>query len=115
HINDDPTDLMLKAEKYSDLPIHEIAGQIASRQKAKTKLPEWFSNPEIIFPPKENLEQASSEITAKFKARWVSGNSIIDLTGGSGVDLYYMSAALPFASYVEMNEDLCKLVEHNFE
>lgn len=115
HIDDDPADLMLKASKFPDLPMRDIVTQIESRQKGKSKLPEWYANLEFIFPPKLNLSQASSEITARFKARWVKGSSIIDLTGGSGVDLYYMSSNFPFVSYVETNKELCDIVEHNFE
>ncbi len=115
HINDDPNDLMLKADRYPDLPIREIAAQIASRQKVKNKLPEWVSNQEIIFPPKGNLEQASSEITAKFKARWKGGHTFLDLTGGSGVDLFYISDRFDLSTYVETNPELCAIIEHNFE
>lgn len=114
HINDDPFKLALAANKFPDLPIKEIAAQITSRQKARTKLPEWFRNEKLIFPPKENLEQASSEITARFKSRWVEGKSIVDLTGGSGIDLFYLSANFDSAYYVEVNEDLVALAKHNF-
>ena len=105
----------MQAKKYADLPIREIATQIASRQKAARKLPTWLANPEVIFPPKENLEQASSEITAKFKSRWVSGNSILDLTGGSGVDLFFMGEGFESLNYVEPDAHLCDLVKFNFD
>ena len=114
HIDDDPVQLMMKAKQYQDLPIREIAGQIASRQKARTKLPEWFQHPEVIFPPKENLEQASSEITAKFKAGYVSGDSILDLTGGTGIDLFYMSNGFSSVAAAEPVKELCELLEYNF-
>ncbi len=114
HLNHDPAEIALQSKKYPDLPIREIASQIASRQKAKEKLPEWWANPEVIFPPKENLEQASSEITAKFKSRWVGGSSILDLTGGSGIDLFYMAESFEKAVYVEPNKELAELTEYNF-
>ncbi|MFV1885049.1 MAG: class I SAM-dependent methyltransferase [Balneola sp.] len=114
HLNEDPAEIALQAKRYPDLPIREIAVQIASRKKAKSKLPEWWSNPEVIFPPKQNLEQASSEITARFKQRWVGGKSILDLTGGSGVDLFYMSKFFERVVYVEPNEELMQIAEHNF-
>lgn len=114
HLNNDSADIALQAKKYPDLPIREIAIQIASRQKGKVKLPEWWSVPEVIFPPKENLEQASSEITAKFKSRWVEGSSMLDLTGGSGVDLFYMSNGFDRVVYVEPNKGLAEITEYNF-
>lgn len=115
HLNNDSADIALQAKKYSDLPIREIAVQIASRQKGKVKLPEWWAKPEVIFPPKENLEQASSEITAKFKSRWVEGSSMLDLTGGSGVDLFYMSNGFDRVVYVEPNHELAEITEYNFK
>ena len=115
HLNDDPAYIALQVNKYPDLPIREIADQIASRQKGKTKLPEWWANPEVIFPRKENLEQASSEITARFKSRWIKGTSILDLTGGSGIDLFYMSNGFEQIVYVEPNQELARITEFNFK
>ncbi len=91
HLDVDPVELVLKGNTYPDIPIKEVAEQIASRKKVESKLPEWYKNSEIIFPNKQNLEQASSEITAKFKSRWVSGKSLLDLTGGTGIDTFYLS------------------------
>lgn len=115
HLNDDPAKIALQAKKYPDLPIREIAVQIASRKKAQSKLPEWWSNPEVIFPPKENLEQASSEITAKYKSHGLKGESILDLTGGSGIDLFYMSESFGLVVYVEPDKALAELARHNFK
>lgn len=115
HINDDPAEIMLQSRKYPELPMRDIVVQIASRQKAKDKLPEWFGNYELILPPKQNLEQASSEITAKFKARFVEGDSLVDLTGGTGVDTFYLSQNMRTAVYVEPNEELCAVSKYNFE
>ncbi|MBO6572029.1 MAG: RsmD family RNA methyltransferase [Balneola sp.] len=115
HINDDPAEIMLQSRKFPELPMRDIVVQIASRQKAKNKLPEWFGNYELILPPKQNLEQASSEITAKFKARFVEGDSLVDLTGGTGVDTCYLSQKMRSTIYVEPNEELCAVSKHNFE
>lgn len=115
HINDDPAEIMLQSRKYPELPMRDIVVQIASRQKAKDKLPEWFGNYELILPPKQNLEQASSEITAKFKARFVEGDSLVDLTGGTGIDTCYLSRKMRSTIYVEPNEELCGVSKHNFE
>jgi len=115
HINDDPAEIMLQSRKFPELPMRDIVVQIASRQKAKNKLPEWFGNYDLILPPKQNLEQASSEITAKFKARFVEGDSLIDLTGGTGVDTFYLSQKMRSTVYVEPNEELCAVSKHNFE
>ncbi len=115
HINDDPAEIMLQSRKFPELPMRDIVVQIASRQKAKDKLPEWFGNYDLILPPKQNLEQASSEITAKFKARFVEGDSLVDLTGGTGVDTFYLSQNMRTTVYVEPNEELCAVSKYNFE
>ncbi len=115
HINDDPAEIMLQSRKFPELPMRDIVIQIASRQKAKHKLPEWFANYDLVFPPKQNLEQASSEITAKFKTRFVGGQLLLDLTGGTGVDTFYLSSKMRSTVYVEPNEELCKIAKYNFE
>jgi 16S rRNA G966 N2-methylase RsmD len=115
HFNDEITSLLLQAKKYPNLNIPDLVWQIKARQKAKTKLPEWFDNESVIFPKMLSVEQSSSEITAKFKANLVQGETLIDLTGGMGVDIAYMSKSFKKAVYTEQNVDLCKIVAYNFE
>lgn len=62
-----------------------------------------------------SVEQCSSEITAKFKANLVSGKTLIDLTGGMGVDVAYMSKNFVKAFYFEQNTDLLNVTKYNFE
>ena len=42
------------------------------------------------------------------------GGSFIDLTGGYGIDSFYLSALANEAHYVEQNPELCRIAEHNF-
>lgn len=109
------TTLLLQAKKYPNLNIPDLVLQIKARQKAKIKLPEWFENEEIIFPKMLSVEQCSSEITAKFKASLISGETLIDLTGGMGVDVAYMSKNFKNTFYFEQNIDLLSLTKYNFE
>ena len=115
HQNDEVTTLLLQAKKYPHLNIPDLVLQIKARQKAKIKLLEWFENEEIIFPKMLSVEQCSSEITAKFKANLVSGDILVDLTGGMGVDVAYMSKNFKKAIYFEQNVDLLKVTKYNFE
>ena len=115
HLNDEVTSLLLKAKKYPNLNIPDLVWQIKARQKAKTKLPEWFDIEDIIFPKMLSVEQCSSEITAKFKTSLVKGENFIDLTGGMGVDIAYMSKNFKKAIYIEKNTDLCDITAYNFE
>jgi len=114
HEQDDPAHLVLKQKQFPDLPLKELASQIASRQKAQSKLPEW-RNLKIWFPPKLSLEQCSSEATAKFKRNLVSGNSFADLTGGFGIDTYYLSKNFSENHYIEQQQELCELATYNFK
>ncbi|MEP3389467.1 MAG: hypothetical protein ABJO02_14840 [Reichenbachiella sp.] len=115
HLNDDPLALALQAKKYPELPIREIATQIHTRKKAQSKLPEWFANQKIIFPHGVSMEQCSSEETAKYKASLVEGKTVTDLTGGLGIDLYYLSQNFEEANYIERSGELQMLAQHNFK
>ncbi len=114
NLHEHPADLILGAHKHTGLPIKAIATQIEARQRIRTKLPEWYANHQLIVPRKENLEQASSESTAKYKAHMVNGNTLLDLTGGSGVDAYAFTKSFAKIDYVEPNEELCNLAMYNF-
>jgi len=88
--------------------------QIAGFQRIKNKIPVLYSTKSILFPPQLNLEQSSSESTALYKKSLCEGNTLIDITGGFGIDLYFISKHFENAIYVERNEELCKIVAHNF-
>ncbi|BDD02876.1 THUMP-like domain-containing protein [Aureibacter tunicatorum] len=116
HKNDDPHKLSLKfSAKKESFDIKEAINQIQARQKAKNKLPEWWSRKGLLFPPLISMEQCSSELTAKFKAGLIKGNSIVDLTGGFGVDCYYLSRNFTKATYIEQYKPLFEIVDHNYK
>lgn len=107
--------LALKKNPFPEVKWISIINQIEAKTKAKTKLPSWFSTKNIIYPSKLSIEQSSSEKTASYKARIVSGKSLIDLTGGFGVDVYYFAKNIKKVAYCEINSELSKIVNHNFE
>jgi hypothetical protein len=92
-----------------------ILNQIEAKSKAKDKLPSWFLTENIIYPSKISVEQTSSEKTAAYKASLVSGETLIDLTGGFGVDDYYFAKKIKNIAHCEINEDLSAIVQHNFK
>ena len=92
-----------------------ILNQVEAKAKAKEKLPTWFKTKDILYPSKISVEQTSSERTAKYKSTLVSGNSLIDLTGGFGVDDFYFAKTLKDVAHCEINESLSDIVKHNFE
>ncbi|WP_299045495.1 class I SAM-dependent methyltransferase [uncultured Polaribacter sp.] len=108
------TKLILRGSPFSEISIQELANQITAKQKSEHKLPTWFFTNNIYFPPKVSIEQTSSEITAAYKSSLVSGNSIIDITGGFGVDSYYFSKKFDNVTHCEINENLSKIVKHNY-
>jgi hypothetical protein len=91
-----------------------IINQIAGKSKAKDKLPTWFSTPNIIYPSKISIEQTSSEAAALYKASLVSGENLIDLTGGFGIDDYFFSKKIKNVVHCEINTKLSSIVKHNF-
>lgn len=109
------TKLALKKNPYPELDWQIIINQIAAKQKCKVKLPLWFTTDKIVFPSKLSIEQTSSEITAKYKAGLISGENLIDLTGGFGVDDYYFAQNFKEVVHCELNEELSKVVAHNFK
>ncbi|RKS53142.1 hypothetical protein BC962_1388 [Gillisia mitskevichiae] len=114
HLNDDLTKLILKGSPFPDVSVQEIATQISGLKKAKTKLPTWFKNQSILYSPNLNLEQTSSEITAKYKSQLITGDTLIDLTGGFGIDDYYFSKRFKKVIHCELNAELSELASHNF-
>ena len=91
-----------------------LARQTEGRKIIANKLPSWAENMSILFPAKISLEQCSSEATALYKASLVSGESLVDLTGGFGVDCSFLSKNFTSVDYLEQNEELCQIAEHNF-
>ncbi len=92
-----------------------ILNQIEARKKSADKLKTWFNTKNIIFPHKISIEQTSSEITAHYKSEIVSGDCIIDLSGGFGVDSYYFSKKVNQVVHCEINAELSEIVAHNFK
>ena len=115
HLFSDVQKLALKKNPFAELDYKIIINQILSKSKAKEKLPTWFNASRIIYPEKISIEQTSSEKTAQYKAEIVSGETLIDLTGGFGVDDYFFSKKINKVVHCEINTDLSALVKHNFK
>jgi len=115
HLQEDPALLLFKYQGKTDFDMKTAVQQISARQKAKKKLPTWTANLDIIFPEGISVEQCSSEETAKFKTEIVSGTSFLDMTGGFGVDTFFIGQHFDTVTYFERNESLAAIVEQNFE
>jgi len=109
------SDLLLKGINLPNVSASEVVQQLESRQKLAPKAPVFTNTPNIYMPPKLSAEQASSQLLAEFKATLVNGSTCIDLTGGMGVDTYYLSQQFPQMHYCEIDEELAAITKHNFE
>lgn len=121
HIDDDTAELLLAAHRYQGIDVPVAVEQIESRRRLKTKLPEWYGNMNLVMGGRVPSEQCSSEQTARYKhsviERLADGSlaeSICDMTGGMGVDFYYMSEGMKRAIYTERQQQLCENAKHNF-
>ena len=119
HRKDDVYKLALtKAPEGVDLQY--ALQQIAAYQTIEKKIPSWAECNDLIFPQKLSLEQSSSELTAQLKAALIKefmggeGFTHIDLTGGMGIDCYFIAQNASASHYVEQNEELCSIAQHNF-
>lgn len=118
HENDDTARLMLSRNRWPDIDIDKAVTIIECRKKLRTKLPEWYEIPEIIYPDRLSSEQSSSSATAKYKAsvasRIANGGRIADLTGGLGADSLAFSRVASQVMYNEMEPRRAEAARHNF-
>lgn len=114
HLAADPAQLVLQSNKWPALNVSKLAQQIRARQKAKSKLPTWASNLDLVFPPNLSVEQSSSELTAAYKAQLLQGQTLVDLTGGFGVDSFFFAQQFTHVFYVEQQPELAEIVAYNY-
>lgn len=109
------TKLILKGSPFKGITIQELANQIIAKQKSEKKLPTWYSTENIYYPEKISIEQTSSEVAAVHKLALISGDSVIDITGGFGIDAHAFSKQFKKVVHCEINEQLSEIVAHNFK
>ena len=136
HASDETARLILDRKKYPEIDIDLAVNCIESRRKLKGKVPEWYENPNLIFPLKLSAEQCSSSATGSYKANLAEkiagasindhphdtrtdeadkGWKIADLTGGLGIDSWFFSQKASKVIYNEMQQTLCEAARHNFK
>ena len=152
HADDDVRRLALAGCRDAEVDLTAALQQIQGRQTARQKLPSWAALDAIIYPPHLNMEQCSSEQTARYKAAVCrrllalmallesrphqedsplcpavfppqkavcpavsppEKSSLLDLTGGFGVDFAFMSEAFDEAVYVERDPVLFAIASAN--
>jgi hypothetical protein len=115
NLNADIAQLALQKNRFPDSDWTAVLNQISAKQKAKAKLPTWFQTSNIYYPAKISIEQTSSEKTAEYKSKLISGDNLIDLTGGFGVDDFYFAKSINHVVHCEINSELSEIVAYNLE
>ncbi len=105
--------LLLKKTPFPEVSIQDIARQVKGRKVAARKFP-FLQKEGIIFPPNLNLEQASSQATAHYKATNLQGKRFLDLTCGFGIDAWFLSSQFEEVTLVEQQTELLDTVKHNW-
>ena len=113
HSEDDVARLALHPAKDPQVDMAVALQQIAGRQKAREKLPDWYATEGVLYPKKVSMEQCSSSQTAEYKASLVEGDSFADFSGGFGVDTVALARKFDKGWYVEPQQELCELFQHN--
>lgn len=126
HADDDVRQLALQGTKNPEVDLSWALNQIAGRQQARSKLPTWAAIEGIVYPPHLSMEQCSSELTARYKAKILAASRkqesllegrealVVDLSAGFGVDLAYISQYYQRAVHVEQQEQLCAISSENY-
>lgn len=126
HLN--PSNAALKAPRNAEIDVPFAVNQIAGKQIALQKLPKWASCEEIIYPAHISMEQCSSQATAQYKANIArkllselreentnTPSTLVDLTGGFGVDCAIMAEVFDSAICIEQQSELSAISQHNMQ
>lgn len=113
HRDEDVHGLALKDKAFPEIDMPMVLQQVAGYKIAVSKLPAWAALDDIVYGPQLAMEQCSSQFTAQYKAALVEGDTIVDLTGGLGVDFSFIAQGRK-GIYVERQRHLCDIARHNF-
>lgn len=113
NLKTDILSVLLKKSPFPEISSQELAQQLKGRQISQKKFPTYFNTPGILYPKKVHLEQASSEETAIYKSRLVSGKTLLDLTAGMGIDSFFFAARFDRVICCEKDDELGQITKHN--
>ena len=120
HEGDDPVRLLLSRDRYPGIDLDLAATTLEVRRRLRTKVPEWYALPSLVYPFRLSGEQCSSSSTARYKAALLKDvcaarPRIADLTGGMGVDSWAFAQVAEEVLYNEMQAELARATELNFK
>lgn len=110
-----PSDILLRwSGRELPFPLEDAVIQIESRQRTRLKLPGFNAYREFLYPSVLASEQASDEAVAEFHASLVNaGESVVDLTGGLGIDAFTIARKAGTVTVTEINPDTNAALKHN--
>ena len=119
HLKADVRTLALSA-RPDGVDMQYALTQISGWQAARLKVPLWAATEGIVYPRHLSLEQCTSQYIAQYKASFIenrlgSGFKMADITGGMGVDCFFISRSASKVYYNEMSAELCDCARANFK
>ena len=119
HLTADVRTLALSAHP-DEVDMQYALTQISGWQAARVKIPLWAATDGIVYPKHLSLEQCTSQYIAQYKASFIegllgSGYRMADITGGMGVDCFFISRSASQVYYNEMSADLCDCARANIK
>ena len=113
NLTTDTLSVALSKPLFEGVKNTEIIQQIEAAKKCVHKLPTWFNTQGIYYPLPLQVEQTSSEITARYKAGLIRGKSLADISGGTGVDSFYFANNIKQVYHLEINPELAEIAAFN--
>jgi len=89
-----------------------LAAQLALYPKANTKMPKFTSN--YCYLTSKSYEQSSSEALAQYKASLFEGETLLDLSGGLGIDDIAFSTKFKRVVSIDSDSELNLIADVNF-
>ncbi len=113
HLKEDVKTLALATKKYPNINLQVISSLISVLQKAEIKLPEHYKK--LGAFNQKSFEQSTSEAVANYKASIMSldNKTIINLTGGIGIDDWAMAKHASKIDSCEIDPDIHAMAEYN--
>lgn len=110
----EPSRIALSVKAAADVRPMVVAQQVDAYNRLVSKVPTWAKQDGLQFPFPVAIQQCSSEPLARFRQKIIEGESLADLTGGLGVDCYFMGRNMRRVVYVDAHPDAVEAVRHNY-
>lgn len=111
NINEDMAVLALANKRKVDFDFAVCLQLMKLYKKAQRKLPTYWQH--LLALDDRSYAQSTSEQVARFKSTIFSGVSLLDLTGGLGVDSHFLSQSFQQVVAVEQNSELHNMALFN--